>query len=310
MNTFPISSAPGEPLRPAEGAPPFVQACAVVVGTCVRDSAAGPRWQVDGLPTCLCRFCFAHLRWAKHQEARADGREPPLVDILDRLVSSVDPAAWGESCVTQLRDEIKTFILAGHETSASMLTWSVYELTQNPEVLEKVLAEGRKIFPDTTSAPAGDRDKFQTSTLPTKETLKDMNYTVHVLKESLRLYTLVPMVTRECLEDDVIDGQTIPAGTKIFINLKAVHTNPKLWPEPEKFRPERFEEDFDMWNFNAFINGPRNCIGQHLALMEARIVLSLLMQRFKFTPANSKVGEVHAYMVPTCPANGMHMLID
>lgn len=76
-------------------------------------------------------------------------------------------------------------------------------------------------------------------------------------------------------------------------------------------RPERFEEEFDIYNFNAFINGPRNCLGQHLALLEARIVLSLLVQRFKFTIDTSKPPvAVHNYMVPTCPADGMHILVD
>ena len=73
------------------------------------------------------------------------------------------------------------------------------------------------------------------------------------------------MVTRECVKDDVIDGVRIPAGSKIFINIKTCHLNPKLWPEPMAYKPERFEEKFDIYNFNAFINGPRNCLGQHLA---------------------------------------------
>ena len=85
--------------------------------------------------------------------------------------------------------------------------------------------------------------------------------------------------------------------------------NAKLWPEPESFEPTRFEKPFDMYNFNAFVNGPRNCLGQHLALLEARIVLGLLIQRFDFEPADDKCGLVHEYMVPTCPAEGMNMYV-
>eukprot|EP00729_Bicosta_minor_P000691 gene691-20261_t len=244
-------------------------------------------------------------RWAKRVEIKKAGKEAPMADILDRAMSAIDPDAWGEHSVKQLRDEIKTFLLAGHETSASMLTWSLFELSQNKETLQKTVDEGNAVFAGRGKADGKVDD------MPSKGELQELKYTVAVLKESLRKYTLVPMVTRVSLEDDVMDGHTIPAGTKVFINMKAVHMNPKLWPDPLVFKPERFQEKFDPWNFNAFINGPRNCLGQHLALLEARIVLSLLHQRFKFTPVDPvKAGEVHTYMVPTCPANGMHVLVE
>lgn len=118
------------------------------------------------------------------------------------------------------------------------------------------------------------------------------------------------MVTRECIADDTIGGQDIPAGSKIFINCKATHMNEKLWPEPNKFDPTRFEAKFNPWNFMAFINGPRNCLGKDLALLEARIVLSLLVQRFEFSTADDKCGQVHEYMVPTCPKEGMNLFVN
>jgi cytochrome P450 len=244
-------------------------------------------------------------RWAKHQSGAKIEKE----DILDRVLQSLDPKEWGEHMVRQLTDEIKTFLLAGHETSASMLTWSLFELCKNPHILEKVKAEGRDVFAD--GARGKGEDVYGSSKMPPQERLKALTYTVNTLKESLRLYTLVPMVVRICAEDDEIDGQAIPAGSKIFMLLKATHLNDAIWPKPQEFKPERFEEAFDIYNFNAFINGPRNCLGQHLALLEARIVLSLLVQRFKFTIDTSKPPvEVHNYMVPTCPADGMHILVD
>lgn len=232
-------------------------------------------------------------------------------DILDQILKTYEPSEWSEESVRQLRDEIKTFLLAGHETSASMLTWSVFELSRNPETLKKLLVEGQSVFTrGARIAGAHDAAQFEGIPLPPRKELEKLTYTVNVLKESLRLYTLVPVVSRYCAADDKIGGQAIPAGTKIFLLLKAPHMNEKLWPEPEKFQPERFENEFDMYNFNAFINGPRNCLGQHLALLEARIVLSLLMQRFTFTPASENEGVVDEYIVPTCPKNGLRVLIN
>ena len=129
-----------------------------------------------------------------------------------------DPKEWGEHMVRQLTDEIKTFLLAGHETSASMLTWSLLELCKNPHILEKVKAEGKGIFTD--GARGKGEDVYGSSKMPPQESLKALTYTVNTLKESLRLYTLVPMVVRICSEDDEIDGQAIPAGSKIFMLLK------------------------------------------------------------------------------------------
>jgi cytochrome P450 len=131
------------------------------------------------------------------------------------------------------------------------------------------------------------------------------------MQESLRRYSLVPVVTRQAVQDDMLGDQPVPAGTKIFINIKAVHLDPAHWPEPEAFRPERFEADFDPYTFLPFVNGPRNCLGQHLALLEARIVLSLLTQRFVFTPElGAAAGETHESTVPVVPRHGMFMRVD
>lgn len=132
-------------------------------------------------------------RWAEHRKGNI--QEEP--DILDRILAAIDPATWGNETVRQLRDEIKTFLLAGHETSASMLTWSIYELTKNPKVLNKALAESRKVF--TKGGRVGGADgaaQFERVELPPRSDLENLRYTVNVLKESLRMYTLVPVVSR------------------------------------------------------------------------------------------------------------------
>eukprot|EP00039_Didymoeca_costata_P012152 m.173902 g.173902 ORF g.173902 m.173902 type:complete len:509 (+) comp15397_c0_seq8:109-1635(+) len=248
-------------------------------------------------------------RWATRQEDLAAGRDPSSKDILDRVLSAVDPKTWGEETVRQLRDEIKTFLLAGHETSAAMLTWSIFELTQNPSCAQKLVAEAKAVFGQGRAKPSGGNE-FESLPLPGKEKLADLQYTISSLKESLRLHTLVPVVAREALADDVIDGHTIPAGTKILINIKHIHLNEKLWKDPKQYQPERFQEKFEMYHFNAFINGPRNCLGQHLALLETRIVLALLMLRFKFTVVHPEEIKEHDFMAPIFPANGLNVKVE
>eukprot|EP00123_Amoebidium_parasiticum_P010284 comp20006_c0_seq1/m.24492 comp20006_c0_seq1/g.24492 ORF comp20006_c0_seq1/g.24492 comp20006_c0_seq1/m.24492 type:complete len:527 (-) comp20006_c0_seq1:146-1726(-) len=253
-------------------------------------------------------------RWKTRQERIVKGLEPHegTTDILDQTLAVIDPSTWGPATVQQLKDEFKSFILAGHETSASMLTWALYELTQNPDIMERVVKEGSSVFgaARVPGEATEEGDEFSRVPLPGADKLRELNLTVNVLKEALRKYTLVPVVSRYAAEDDEIDGVHVPAGTKVFINIKAVHNNPDLWPEPTRFNPDRFDEKYDPYAFLPFINGPRNCLGQNLALLEARIVLSLLCQRFKFTPAAPNVGEMHEFVVPTIPKHGMHLLID
>ena len=98
----------------------------------------------------------------------------------------------------------------------------------------------------------------------------------------------------------------MPCPLMLFPCGQAVHWNPAFWPNPEVYNPERFEKTFDSYHFLPFINGPRNCLGQFLALLESRILLSLLTQRFVFEPIlGAAAGRTHTYMVPVCPAEGM-----
>jgi cytochrome P450 len=253
---------------------------------------------------------FIRARWAKRQAALAATGNYVNQDVLDRVMAAVDPATWSEATVLDLRDQIKSFILAGHETSASMLTWTVFQVSQCPHVRERLLAEGRRVFPAVVGAATPTQNQYEVVPLPSREQLNELAYTVCTLKESLRRYSLVPVVTRQAVADDMLGEQPVPAGTKIFINIKAVHMDPANWAEPEAFRPERFERDFDPYTFLPFVNGPRNCLGQHLALLEARIVLSLLTQRFELTPVlGARAGEEDAYIVPVVPRHDMLMLV-
>lgn len=174
----------------------------------------------------------------------------------------------------QLCYEIKTFLLAGHETSAAMLTWSVLEMSRIPKVLEGVRAEGARLH--------GARPIEE---VPTRAEVETMDYTLGTLKEALRKYSVVPVVTRMCTQDDELCGYKIPKGCWIMVSLQGVHNS---WKDPKEFRPERFlkggeleqfDEETRPYMFLPFIVGPRNCLGQHLALLEARVVLSYLAHK-------------------------------
>lgn len=269
--------------------------------------------------------------------ASSSSSPPRRADILDRVLAAIEAsgARWSTAIETQLCFELKTFLLAGHETSAAMLTWSTFELTRGAVAAEangkggspsstssssslaKVRAEARRVFgPDATkpgafTTPRGDP--------PRRDVDAGLEYTLSVLKEALRRYSVVPVVTRLPREDDeMLPGVVVPRGTMVVCHLQHVHNS---WRDPESFSPERFlpggeydqfDESIRPYMFLPFIQGPRNCLGQHLALLEARVVLALLMARFTFKPADkaAAVGKRHPTVIPVASECGMMMTVE
>lgn len=232
----------------------------------------------------------------RKKENDAKPKKPEEMDILDRIIAGVED--WNDDAVRQLRDEIKTFIFAGHETSSMMLTWALFELCRHPQYMKRVKAEADAVFKNG-KVPSDFED------------LKGLSFTYNVLKETLRKYSLVPVVTRVTQKDDEVNGYHFPAGSNIVLHLKGIHYRDDLWEKPEEFRPERHEEKpKHMYAFLPFVEGPRNCIGQHFSLLESKIVLAQMVQRFNWTPAPGEVGESHRYEIPVCPINNMRMLIS
>jgi len=239
-------------------------------------------------------------RWEARQ--RGEGRGAPP-DIVDRVMDAIPAGDWGPAAQRQLCYEIKTFLLAGHETSAAMLTFALYELTQHPDVLARVRKEAEAVF-----------GKLKKGEVPAREACESMDMTYAVLKETLRLYSVVPVVTRLAVGSDTLAGYDVPAGATIIISLQGVHQNPQVWKDPTEFRPQRFmdpPETDDAYAFIPFIQGPRNCLGQHLALLEARVVLGLLARRFTFTPVRgAAANKKDPKMIPIGPADGLEMTLE
>jgi len=228
-------------------------------------------------------------------------------DILDRILSGVDANAWSPSTVRQIRDEIKTFILAGHETSASMLTWALFELTQSEAITKKVVGEAEEVFGRGATAE---------TPLRASEKFGGLAFTQCCLKETLRKYSVVPIVTRETVREIGLGGgkYLIPKGTRMMILIQGVHHRADIWPAPLEFNPQRFLDKMpEPFTFLPFIDGPRNCLGQHLALLETKIVLATLVQRFRFQAVGEEgrmAGRKHPSMVPVIPDDpGLMVLV-
>jgi cytochrome P450 len=170
----------------------------------------------------------------------------------------------------QLRDEVITLLIAGHETTALALSWTWYLLSQNPQADAKLAAELREVL--------GGR-------APTVSDLPRLRYTEQVITESMRLYPPAWGIGREAIADCEIGGYAIPAGTTVIISAWLSHRNPKHFPEPLAFRPERWAGDFaatlPRFAYIPFGGGPRICIGNRFAMMEAVLVLATVAQRFR-----------------------------
>ncbi len=172
----------------------------------------------------------------------------------------------------QLRDEVMTIFLAGHETTALTLSWTWYLLAQNPDTEEKFHAELAEVL--------GGR-------LPTMEDLSRLQYTEMIAKESMRLYPPAYALGREAVNECEIGGFRVPAGAQVFMFQWATQRDARFFAEPQKFHPERWTEDFSnslpKYAYFPFGGGPRACIGNYFAMMEIVLLLATIGQRLRFS---------------------------
>jgi cytochrome P450 len=186
-------------------------------------------------------------------------------DVLSRLI---DSAGTRE----QMRDELITLLLAGHETTASTLGWAFHLLDEHPDVAAKLRAEADEVLGDQ---------------LPTHDDLHRLPYTARVVEEVMRLYPPVWLLPRVAQADDEIGGYHIPAGSDVVVVPYTLHRHPAYWPEPEKFDPDRFDPDRPSgrprYAYIPFGAGPRFCIGNSLGVMEAVFVLTMVLRELELT---------------------------
>lgn len=205
---------------------------------------------------------------------RKTNPHPDGDDVLTRLITSTGEEADPRVGEQRMRDELVTLLLAGHETTASTLGWTLYLLDRNPHVLARLRAE--------VSAVVGDRT-------PGFADLERLPYTSMVLQEALRLFPPVWILTRNAQGDDEIGGYHVPAGSDVLICPYTLHRHPAFWDEPERFDPDRFDPDRPTtrprYAYIPFGAGPRFCVGNHLGLLEATLVLVTLVRDLRLTVA-------------------------
>ncbi|CAA7026710.1 unnamed protein product [Microthlaspi erraticum] len=196
-------------------------------------------------------------------------RDPSILHFL--LASGDDVSS------KQLRDDLMTMLIAGHETSAAVLTWTFYLLTTNPNVVAKLQEEVDSVI--------GDR-------FPTLEDMKKLKYTTRVMNESLRLYPQPPVLIRRSLENDLLGPYPIKRNEDIFISVWNLHRSPLHWDDAEIFNPERWpldgpnpNETNQNFSYLPFGGGPRKCIGDMFASFENVVAIAMLIRRFNFQTA-------------------------
>ncbi|MBP6440689.1 MAG: cytochrome P450 [Caldilineaceae bacterium] len=229
------------------------------------------------------------------ERRRSSGEEKD--DLLGMLMAARDEGASRGMDDRQLRDEVITIFVAGHETTARLLTWVFYLLDQHPAVAARLRAELATVLGGRT---------------PTMADLPHLTYTRQVIDETLRLYPPVWITNRQALTADDVMGYRIPAGALVSISPYAAHRHPAFWTDPERFDPERFSPEQaagrHRFAYLPFGGGPRQCIGNTFALTEAVLILATMAQRYQLRlPPNS-----HVEVVPQAtlqPRGGMPMLV-
>lgn len=225
--------------------------------------------------------------------SRRDGGTPAEPDLLDLLLGAEEGGDRMDD--RALRDEIVTLVIAGHETVAAALTWAWHLLGTDPVAL---------------SALSTEVDHVLGSRPPRFEDLAALPYTRAVLDEALRLYPPAWVITRRCLDGDILSGVEIPAGALVITSPWVVHRDPTAWPDPSRFDPTRFlpqhREQQVRSAYLPFGAGPRLCVGREFALAEATLVLATLASRFRLAPVPGHRVRPHA-QVTVRPHGGLPM---
>ena len=220
-------------------------------------------------------------------------------DLLSMLLVAFDVEGDGGGMTDrQLRDEVMTILLAGHETTANALTWTWYLVARNPEVEARL---------------HGEVDAALQGRLPSAADLPALGYVERVFAESMRLYPPAWGIGRRAVADHVAGEFTIPAGTLVAMSPYVVHRDPRWWPEPERFDPERFTPEAraarPRFAYFPFGGGARQCIGESFAWMEGVLLLATIAQRRRFRLAPGAAVEPQA-LITLRPRHGIRVIAD
>ncbi len=196
-------------------------------------------------------------------------------DLLDLLLEGVDPETKRSMNTAELRDNLLTFIIAGHETTALTLSWALYLLAFDPDIQKRAQDEVRSQITGTTA---------------TAEDVANLPFIRAIIDEALRLYPPAAIVSRTALKPDTLCGREIKPKDTVMIPIYALHRNELLWEDPNAFNPDRFADRkaIDRYAYLPFGDGPRVCIGASFAVQESVIILATLLAQFTFNAIPGK----------------------
>jgi cytochrome P450 len=234
--------------------------------------------------------------YALIEKRRIEDTDPG--DLLSMLLSARDADTGEGMSDQQIRDEVTTIFFAGHETTASTLSWAWYLLAQHPEIEARLHEE---------------LDRVLAGRQPTAADYTGLVFTRLIIDEVLRLYPPAWMFARQTIEADEIAGYHIPAGSMIMLSPYVTHRHPAYWENPDQFDPERFlaerSADRPKYAYFPFGGGPRLCIGRDFALVEAALVLAEIAQRYRMRLVEG--AEVHAQPIATLrPRPGVPVILE
>ncbi len=224
----------------------------------------------------------------------AAGRAPD--DLATKIMVTPDPVTGERFATGEMVDQVAIFFLAGHETSASALAWSLYLLATHPEVQERVAAE---------AATLGEAPEFAA--------LSRLKFTRDVFREALRLYPPVPMMVRENLCPEEMRDRKVAPGAQIVLSPWHLHRHERIWTAPDTFDPDRWQTEENRAcardAYMPFSAGPRVCTGAGFAMVEGPLLLALLAKSFRFLPEPGKVPVPVAHLTVRA-AEGIHLRVE
>ena len=253
-------------------------------------------WRAKRAARVIREILAAPLR--RRLEAIRAGRPTPQKDILATLITTVDPETGTRFDDKELLDQIAMLFLAGHETSATALAWSLYLMASCPHVQERAHAEAVEVYGEG-------RPKFAD--------MKRLSFTRDVFREALRLYPPVAFLTRDAAQPETLLNRDVAPGSVVIVSPWLMHRHVKHWDEPDAFDPDRFETPNGREGLKCaympFSMGPRVCAGASFALQEATVLLSELVRRYRFLPVPGHVPEPVARLTLRS-ANGIPLIVE
>jgi cytochrome P450 len=293
LSTMLSAASAGDPARIERAMAEYLESTSWVMALTV---LGAPRWvPYPGMRKAARGRDFLKQFVAGLTSGIAHSEPDPRNDLLSLLIRANDPQTGRSMSETDVRENILTFVMAGHETTALALTWTFYLLSLHPEIEERVRSE---IATVTGGTPVRG------------EHIDSLRYTQQVIQEAMRLYPPAPLIVREARRVLQLGTETIEPGTFVYVPVYAVHRHEEFWDRPDLFDPDRFAPEAvkarDRYVYLPFGAGPRICIGMSFAQMEATAVLAVLLSslRLRLRPGYTPQPKLR---ITLRPAGGMPM---